>query len=479
MSSTASRNWWIAGALLAAVATAIRVGNAFHYPVHYGFDAPANWDYIEQLLASWRMPAPGEGWATSHPPFFYYLSASLGRLMTGAGKAEITVAIRLLSSAIGLLGVGAAALLVWRSAPGDRARCVVAAALLLFLPVHIYMSAMLGEEILASALASFALVGAAHELARPAAPRRAALRMALLGLLAGLAFLTKLTGILAIGAIVAAFALDGLRRRELRAAALRAGVFAVVALAVGGWPYARNQIEYGYLYPEHLEAHEIMFTMPPGERGVGDYLRFPLATFRDPQVLAPELLHSVWGTTYTTLFFDGHRVVLPRSDPTLTRVGTALLVLGLLPTLAFAVGMWRGAKRALASPDGPDTLLLLLVAATLGGFVLFTWRAPWYATVKGSYLLGIAVPYAYYASEVLLGWARSLRAWHAGQARTPLGAALIWAPLCALFALSALTFTVDLVWVKREGPGFVWPRVDPTPHYERAIPAPRTPRDAR
>jgi len=463
--SGAARYGWIAGLVLALLAVALRVYNAFLYPIHHGFDGPENWAYIEQLLVSWRLPAPGEGWATSHPPFFYYLSAAVGRLMAGAGKVEITVAVRLLSTAAGLLAVASASLLVWRSAPGDRGRSLLAALLLLYLPVHIYTSAMLGEEVLASALTSLAVVGAALELRRPAFARHARLRMAGLGLLAGLGFLTKLTGVLAVFAVVGAFALDGLRRAApARSAAARPLVFAAVALIVGGWPYARNQIEYGYLYPEHLEAHEVMFTMPPGERGFSDYLRFPLATFSDPQVLSPALLHSVWGTTYTTLFFDGHRVMLPRSDPTWDRIGTLLLLLGLVPSAAFAVGLLRGARRALAEPGGTDTLLLLLVGATLAGYVLFTWRAPWYATVKGSYLLGLAVPYAYYASEVLIGWARALAGWRS---------VLVWAPLSLLLLLSGLSFSVDLLWTKQEGPGFVWPRVDPSRHHERAIPAGR------
>jgi hypothetical protein len=208
-------------------------------------------------------------------------------------------------------------------------------------------------------------------------------------------------------------------------------------------------------------THEIMFTMPPGERGIGDYFRFPLATFRDPQVLAPELLRSVWGTTYTTLFFDGHRVILPREAPAVRRVGTFLLILALLPCAAFVVGLGRGLRRALSSAGGPDTLFLGMVALTLAGYVLFTWRNPWYATLKGSYMLGIAVPFAWYASEVLAEWVRP---------PNRLRGAVVSLCLAAWVVGSALTFTVNLVFVKREGPGFVWPEVDPSRHYREATP---------
>ncbi len=454
-------SWLIACALLAASAVAIRVNNAILYPLHYGFDAPANWDYIHQLMSDWTIPAPGAGWSTSHPPFFYYLAAFVGRMMEGASKYDITVANRLLSSAIGLLGIWAAFWLVRRCDPERPMRAWLAAALLVFLPVHIYMSSMLGEEILAASLASLVLVGAAHELIHPSLMGRGIIKMVGLGVLAGLAFLTKLTGLLVVIAVGGAFCLDALRRRTFVQPLSRVAVFGLVAVVIGGWPYLRNKVEYDYFYPQDLEVHEIMFTMPPGERGLADYFRFPLATFSDPQVLAPDLWHSVWGTTYTTLWFDGHRIVLPRKDPGVTRLGSLLLVLGLVPMLAFGLGVGRGVRRAIHTFEGPDSLLLLMILLTLLGYVLFTFKNPWYATLKASYMLGICVPFAWYTSEVLCDWMNPSRPWLAG---------FVGLPVAALLLICGLTFTVNLVYEKKEGPGFDWPKVDPSRYLERANP---------
>ena len=203
-----------------------------------------------------------------------------------------------------------------------------------------------------------------------------------------------------------AYLADGLWRRDLANVLPRSLVFGAVAISIGGWPYLHNRIEYGYFYPQNLMVHELMFSMPPGERGVGDYLSFPLETFRDPQVLEPNLLHSVWGTTYTTLWFDGHRVMLPRSNATVTQIGSTLLLLGLLPTVAFFVGAGRGLRRVVREPGGPDTLFLSFIVLTLAGYVVFTWQNPWYATLKASYMLGAALPFAYYTSDVLADWMR-------------------------------------------------------------------------
>jgi 4-amino-4-deoxy-L-arabinose transferase-like glycosyltransferase len=446
--------FWFAGAALLAVGVAMRVYNAFAYDLLWGFDARENWRYIARLTRSWALPAPNADWSTSHPPLFYYLDAAILRLLQPTGDLRV-VLLRIAGTLEGLAIVFLAVLLVRRLAPGDDRRALIAGALLLFLPVHIYMSAMLSEELLVSAFISAVVVGLCLELHAPR-PGRALGRAAALGVFAGLAWLTKLTGALVVAAAAAAYLLDGWRRQEPARGASRAAILVGVALCVGGWFYARNWIEYGYLYPYGLAVHQEMFTMPPGTRSLLDYLSFPWATFLDPQVIEPSLLHSVWGTTYTTLWFDGHRHFLPRELASVNAAGTLTLSLALLPTLAFALGAARGLRRSIQRPGGPDSLLLGLVVLTLLGYVLFTWRNPWFAVLKGSFLLGLCVPFAFYASEVLSGWTR----------KKGLASRATWVLLAALMVAVVLSFThLEIFWSNdhMRQPGTTWWKLRVTP----------------
>jgi len=442
----------IGGVLVAVVGlagVAMRVNNALRYRTANGFDAVENVEYVRLLMHSWALPAPDAGWAMSHPPLFYYASAALWHALAAVGLGDaILVAIPLLSSAAGLATVAVAVALVWRWAPGDRLRSVIAGGLLLFLPVHVYMAAMVSEELLAALWMSLALLVAAPlcGTAGPDAPDDARLgRAAGVGGLVGLALLTKMTGVLAGVAVAGTWLLAARRTRAWGPALARCAVMGAVAGVVGGWFYVRNLVVHGYLYPQDLAVHEMMFAMPPGSRGLLDYLRFPLATFTDPQLLNADLLHSVWGGTWATVWFDGHRHFLPRSVGA-SRAGTIITVLALLPTAGFAAGAWRGLRRALRAPGGLDTLLLVLTGLVLAGYVAFTWRNPWYATVKGSYLLGLSVPFAFYASETLARWVRP------GGAR----ALAVWGLLGALVLVVAVTFTIGPVFVKLDGPGLPW-----------------------
>ena len=447
MSRAPSRGLVWAAVALGGTGLAIRINNAFRYPTNWGFDAKYNWEYIERLMSSWALPAPDAGWATGHPPLFYYLGAAIGRALGHPDTESTTLAIRLVSAAAGLLTLALAVMLVRRVDPTNPRRALLAGGLLLFLPVHIYMSAMLSEEILASSFTSAAVTGVALALTRPGNAQQERVRALSIGLAAGLAVLTKLSGVLVALAVAGAYALDGWRRRELAPALGRIALVLGAVALVGGWYYARNRIEYGYFYPQNLSTHEVMFTMPPGERNIGDYLRVPLATWTDPQLLAPGLMRSVWGSTYATVWFDGHRFFLPKSGNPVRAAGMAILLLALLPTAAFAIGLGRGVRRALSSTHTPDTPLLLLVGLTLAGYVLFTWRNPWFAAVKGSYLLGLALPFSFYASEVLADWTRG----------RDVRSRLVWVTLGLLALVVAATFTYGPIFAKwGEYPGLEW-----------------------
>jgi len=392
---------------LAAVAIAMRVNNAIHYPLLHGFDEVGNWRFIQLLTRSFSLPDPGSDWSTAHPPLFFAAAATLCRFLSDASVETQIVAVRL-GVTVASLGLAlAVTLFVRRAAPSDPWRALLAAALVLFLPAHITLSAMAHEELLAAMLTSFAVVCIAFGSSRESEAQRREIALgAGIGVLAGLAWVTKLSGALVVVVAVVTFAVEGWRRRRWRVAALKITSTVLLALVVGGWYYGRNWVRHGYLYPHALPIHAEVMKLPPGERSASDYLRVPLATWLAPRVPSPELMHSVWGSTYASTWHDAHHFFLPARNPGADRAGSVLLLLAVLPTAAFAIGASRGLKRAWRGEGGPDLPLLLLVLFTLAGYVLFTWRNPYFVTAKGYYLLGLCLPFGYWSSEVLAGWLR-------------------------------------------------------------------------
>jgi hypothetical protein len=431
----------VAAALLALLALAVRLHNAFRYPADWGYDASFNWRYIYRMAHDWALPHPDAGWSTADPPFFFAASA----ILMAVSQFHL-VLVPLFNTAVGLGVVALAVILVRDADPERPRRSLLAGGLLLFLPAHIYMSAMVSEEMLVAFFTSLAAFALARRDPAAVGARSELRRAAVVGAASGLAILTKLTGAVAALTAVGTYALDGWRRSELRPTLTRVAAVVLVAAVIGGWYFARNRVLYGYFQPFGLPAHEVMFEMPPGERGPIDFVWIPLATWTDPQLLHPDLLHSLWGSTYATVWFDGHRYFLPRDSQAVRRLGTATLLLALLPTVAFAFGLASGLRRSLRSPRAPDTPLLLLVALTLLGFAVYNWQNPWFAVVKGTTLLGLSLPFAYYASEVLDRWTRR------GGAAT----ALVWTVLAALTVSVVLSCTFNLAFEKTEVSGLQW-----------------------
>ena len=90
--------------------------------------------------------------------------------------------------------------------------------------------------------------------------------------------------------------------------------------------------------------------------------------------------------------------------------------------------------------------LLLLTGFTLAGYALYTWQNPWFAVVKGTSLLGLCLPFAFYASEALARWTRDRGA----------GTVAIWLALAALAVCISILGTFDAVFPKTEVSGLHW-----------------------
>ena len=443
------------GWFLILVAAGTRIVNAFGYRTRLGFDSVENVEYIEMLMHSWALPAPDAAWATSHPPFFYYLFAAVGRGLNLLGDPEsLLVAIPLVGGLASLIIAALAASMVKRLKPGAQGRALIALFVVLFLPVQIYLSAMVNEEILAALFVSGALwlavVPASGEQDPDAPPTSS--RVVWIGVLGGLALLTKLSGVLVLAAIASAWMIAGWKNHRGNEAFRRTLLMGAVAGVIGGWFYIRNYFLYGYLYPQDLAMHSIMFEMPPGSRALLAYLYIPLATWTDPQLLNQDLLESVWGSTYSTLYFDGHRHFLPDST-TIGKLGTLLLLLGLLPIAAFVIGWARASIGVFRKPSSTELPLVLLTFFSIVGYIFFTYNNPWFATLKAGYLLGLSLPFAWWSSRTLAYWIS-----RPGALRWTV---IVW--LATLGIAVTLTFTTGLIFEKTDGPGLPWQAQMETP----------------
>jgi tetratricopeptide (TPR) repeat protein len=316
--------------------------------------------------------------------------------------------LSLLSSAASLATAALAAWLARVVAPERPALALVAFAAVACLPVHYFMSPMPGNELTEALLTAATLAAFVAVERREPARLRGAL---VVGVLAGLALLSKFSGLLVLLVVLVCLLLRPLLRAgwhdEPRRVAARGLLVALVALALAAPYYARNIRAFGtpfQLSRDFPLVQQVERDQPPGVRSWRHYVRFPLEAFVDPNPLAPHLFRSVWASVYLNVWADLYResdVERALEAERGTRRSTQLMAsLGLLSTAVAFVGaglalgdVRRGRRRAVYLP------LLLQTALSLAAFAVFAWRVPLWSALKSSYLLGLSLPYALFTAR--------------------------------------------------------------------------------
>jgi hypothetical protein len=403
-SEAARRRHLLALVVLFALAAAHWAWNARSLASLLGYDVGGHAGYLYSVAMEGRLPHPLEGWSTFHPPAYYLVAGAVWRLVEPMGPEALRIGLRA-ASGLGWLVVGAVAAWTLRCQGVSRPVTLVATALVLFVPCSQMAAAMLGNEALAAGLAALVIPPVLRLHADPRDLRAAAL----LGLCAGLALLAKFTGVfVAVGALLPFLRLDFDRRMAV-SLAVCVSVAAVLLVPV----YGRNLLLTGTPIPmtrelEPMRSFERVLELR--DRRVADYLWLDPGSISHPGdfLISPppektlyqnEAMTNVPGLALASAWFDPHGARFSHwhqwRGSRAMRLGTALVLLGLLPTALVGVG-FAAALAAAARSRGraSDAPLTLMAAMGLASFVAFSWGAPSMAAVKASYLLPLAVPAA-------------------------------------------------------------------------------------
>jgi len=442
-SALVALGWLVA----ATAAIGVRLWNALTGPLLWGYDAPGHIAYVFFLDRYHAVPWAHQGWGYFHPPLHYAIGWALAQL----GSAELLLRGLALVGSAESLGVAACAAVVTRAAsPRPQWLALIAFIAVAFLPVHLYVSPMSGNELTCALFGAAALAALVTNECRD---RPSTARDALTGLLVGLALLSKFSGAVCLAGTITVVALRPLLRgaeaQRWGLAARRAGVIAGVALVLAGPYYARNLAEYGTPFRMNRDYRltaEVEERQPPGARSWRDFVNVSPRLLLDPRPGAPHLLHSIWGTAYVNTWVDTRALWnrLPTvAAERLQRARLALVWLGLPPLALAAVGAWlafrdarRGERLGVAVP------LLVWTALTLVAFGAFALRVPRVSALKASYLFGLSVPYGAFVARGCLALGGK-------------GARALLGPAAVVLAASAaaLAYSVGPVHPRREHNG--------------------------
>jgi hypothetical protein len=385
--------------LVLAAWAVLAANNVAKLPYGVGYDVDGHLQYVLYIIRKGGIPLANQGWQMFQTPFYHLVNVPLYVVFTRIfGPIEVTHALRVVPILCAALQIELCYRMLAKLHPEREDLQILGTLLGGLLPIGLYMSQNLANEPLMALLASFVLL-LCFSLLREPARRWGPQGFVLLGLLWGLAVLTKVTALLMLPMLVllvgyAAWLHISPPQRALRSAALRIGVVLGVASLVCGWYFVRNWLVLGAPFVGGWdESRGYIWWQEPGYRTIRQFVSFGPALFH-PVYSA---VQGFWDGFYSTLWLDGYMGSMVELDFSPAWNLDWLLAgtwLGLLPTAA----LFAGAAVILAAPrrfarSGELFALLWLATLVLAMLQLALWLSS-FSTVKASYTLGGLLAYA-------------------------------------------------------------------------------------
>ncbi len=370
-----------------------------------GFDAADHLAYINYIQAHWRLPDAAEGWEMFQAPLYYLTSAVLLALAHADGaQPSGAILLHCLSLVIGTINLALIFCGLRLIFPGDWKKPLAGLVVGTFLPAHIYLTHYVANETLGAMFVTGALCVALRLLASDAPPARWGV---VLGILLGLALMSKASEALAVAVIFGVLAVKLLMRRERSPVVwLRfIGGPLVICLAIGGWHYFRLWRQYGNPLIGNWDRRVYAaWWQSKGYHTPGYYLSFG-RSLSHPFF---SNVHSFWDGLYATLWGDGlfggevNAINRPPWNYDFMTVG---YLLALAPAAIVLTGLVRMVAACYRALDLRWLLLLAVGTAFAGAVLLMTLKIPSHAQAKAFYALPAMLPFCAWAAMGMEYWA--------------------------------------------------------------------------
>jgi hypothetical protein len=382
--------------VLLAAWTLLAVNNIGLLPGRLGYDWGHHLDYVKYVATRHRLPLATEGWQMFQPPLFYLLEAPIYALLSPRYGNDVVIdAMRVLPLLCGLAQIE----IVYRVSravfPQSEDLQAIATVVGGLMPMQIYISQVIGNEPLVGSLTALVTCLCIGLLMEPARERRASF-FVLIGVIWGLAILSKVTPLLLAPLLLASLLLASLAMhwrhsgQALRQGLVRAALVFGACFLTCGWYFMRNWAALGkpFAAGSFDPVAEQNWWQFPSYRTWDQLTSFGTS-------LSHPINHEVWslgGGLYSTLWLDGFvsgTLAPPEAFPWNLRWVLAGAWLGLVPMgflLASPATCWRSEFR-------PARWAMLFALSAIGIYLAAVVdlyiRLPVYSACKATYLLGL------------------------------------------------------------------------------------------
>ncbi len=366
---------------------ALGINNLSKLPLVAGFDSAGHQKYIQFLVENEALPYADDGWQMFQTPLYYLVStAVLAVLLPGFDINTIWPLLRIIPFVCGALQVEWCYRALRHAFPGRSDLQSLGVLLGGLMPMNIYISSGYTNEPMAGMFSALAVLWVVKALRQPSVSFHFIWPWCL-GLLVGLAILSKFTAVLLIPPVALCMVLLLKPAGTMRVAS-SLFQFATAGCLVCGWYFVRNILKFGKPFVGGWDPiRNIEWWQDPGYRSTDQIFAF-----------GESIVQPIYGATngfldgmYSTMWLDGYLSGTGFSDrpPWNYSYMICMAGLSLLPMIAMLIGSVTWFRQ----PDKGSRHILLFSAGCLGIYIAAIFylflTLPIVSTTKASYMVGI------------------------------------------------------------------------------------------
>lgn len=392
---------------------------------------------VFRIMQTGTIPGKFDCWECYQPPVFYVISAVIGKVLAyeDVSIPNILKALQFTNCMYGIITIWIMFLILKRLPISDFTR-LCGLGLICFMPRHIYMSAMFGND----ALSYLAISVCIFLLLRIVDGKYLSLSyLLLLSAVVSLTIFIKYNTFIIIPTICIAFALLswGANHLSIQQVFVKGIIVLIIPLVILGGYCINNRNTYGVALPFNTALKNPTEYQPHDELQ-RDFMTFKPWLFIEYPILKPGQLNSFWTLMYSSTWFDTDSKFIKHTGPenlwnkyyewlkdkensfpdvmtgpihhNIMLVGSWIELLGLIYIILGISGFFFIFREFVYSPLKNQEIVikglifLMLFVFNAAGCILMVIKTPVYSSIKSSYMLTALPSFCAFASVGMVLW---------------------------------------------------------------------------
>jgi len=365
----------------------LAVLSLLHHPISGG-DFPAHLQYIFYIAIKSRLPLASDGWQMFQAPLYYVVSALTFKFFHLFLEPQTSYQLlKLIPLASGIAIADISHRTVKYAFPNQYSLQVVGTFVGGLMPMNLYLSQYIGNEIAASVFSALLVMIMVNMIRNPEKSLQIRYQL-FLGATLGLGLLTKVSvGLLLVPCFCTFAWIVYIETRKFKIAVTVITRISVIVFIFAGWYYLRNLIYFDNVFVMG-KSNNVPWWQDPGYRIADNYMRFGLS------LIYPINSCTVgfWDALYSSFWLDsglGGNINPASRPPWNYPYMLSLPLLSIAPTILMITGIYPKLGNFGKNDNSLYWFCLSIMVIYFSAILIYYTKIPIYSAGKSTYAMGL------------------------------------------------------------------------------------------